>query len=66
MHFFSSVNVHLHSLDHHQLLHQWLRLPGQIHGPLQHDEGVDGWKGGMVALLGQHHGNTEEEREELA
>jgi len=40
---FHCICVHLHSLDHHQLQ----CLPGQVHGPLQHNEGVDWWKGGM-------------------
>lgn len=34
-------NVYLHSLDHHELLYQWLCLSCQVHSPLQHDEGMD-------------------------
>lgn len=59
----NNISRHLHSLDHHQLLHQWLCLPSQIHGPFQHDEGVDWWERGMhlrVTLYRQHQGNTEE------
>lgn len=38
---FYKGNVYLHSLDHHELLYQWLCLSCQVHGPLQHDEGMD-------------------------
>lgn len=55
--------IHLHSLDHHQLFHQWLRLTGQIHGPFQHYESVNWREGGAdwrVTLHRQHQGDTEE------
>lgn len=28
------LNIYLHSLDHHELLYQWLCLSCQVHGPL--------------------------------
>lgn len=61
--YFNDFPAHLHSLDHHQLLHQRLDLPNQIHGRLQHNEGMNWWEGGThwkLTLHREHAGNTVE------
>lgn len=53
---------HLHAFHHHQLLHQGLRLAGQVHGALEQDHRMDCGEASLVQLLrvhGQHGGDAE-------
>lgn len=57
-----SHQTYLYPLDHHELLHQWLHLPREVHCSLEHDESVDWWEGrldGRLTLNAQHLRNTE-------
>lgn len=63
---FWKVWSYLYPLDHHELLHQRLHLPREVHCPLQHDEGMDGREGGLegrLTLRAQHLRDTDPIRE---
>lgn len=53
---------HLHAFHHHQLFHQGLCLPCQVHGALEQDQRVDCREASFVRLLGMHrqHGGDAE------
>lgn len=58
----AQVRSYLYPLDHSELLGQLLHFPCEVHGPLQHDEGVDRREGcldGRLTLDTQHLWDTE-------